>query len=87
MAERTPMTLRRLAEWMGKSVEDLLDAELSVGVHDGHRHFDSYPLTMEAAGIVTNFQRVHFSDDEARAYLRLDALLSRHRLVKEREAA
>ncbi len=84
--EFKPMTLRALCEYWHCDIEKLMDAQISVGVHDGHRHFDSYAQDMNFPMI--NLQ--YHGPEGKTPFLRFDALLSDYRLVstkKEKNAA
>jgi hypothetical protein len=81
--DREPLTIRKLAAYWNKPVEELLDMEISVGVRDGHLNFDSYALSMNYPSV--NLQ--HSGLNHERHHLRFDALLSNHRLVKIKKDA
>lgn len=80
MTDRKPMTFRDLAAYWRMTVEELADAEIGVGVKDGHLNFDSSSLNMHFPAAALH----HGGPDGKKLYLRFDCHLSRHRLVKER---
>lgn len=81
MSERDkPVTLRALAAYWRMSLEELADAQISVGVRDGHLNFDSYRPDMSYPNAALH----HGGPDGKELHLRFDAMLSANRLVKER---
>jgi hypothetical protein len=81
--EHKPMTIRALAAYWNKPIEEMLDMEISVGVRDGYQNFDSYRQDMNCPWI-----NLYYGGPEGKTpYLRFDAMISDHRLVKVKKDA